>query len=222
MHDSARARERGFTVIEAMVVVAIVGASLMAFLALGTRPPRARVASLAFAAALAETRALAMANAAVPLPGGPSSGATLSVMQSGKSSIAYVYRSRPIPGAAPLVRDAGLPPIDFGAIVTLANGTHAPQPFSVFVSSAGYASIAPDFAYDPARPQTLANDPGCDERGVVAVTVEAGMERESHAVDCRFTAFEVDVPLDAATLAEANGSIARRPPIVPTERGPVR
>jgi len=216
MHPTARRGERGFTLLETAVVLMLVSAGLIAFVTLGPRPPRAHAAALSFSAAIAETRALAMANAGVPEPGGPSTGATLSVVQTETSSIAYVYRSRPIPGSAPLVRDAGLPPFHLGAVLTLPNATKAPQPFSIFVSSAGYASIAPNFAYDPREQQTLPSDPGCDETGVVAITATAGNVAESHPLECRFTAFAADVPLDAATLATANASIARRAPIVPS------
>jgi len=102
-----------------------------------------------------------------------------------------VYRSRPIAGTPPLDRDLGFPARSLPVTVTVPGLTRAGQPFSIFVSSSGYASVAANYAYDPSRPQMLANDPGCNDDGLtIAVTDETGTE--IHAFACRGARYDAE------------------------------
>lgn len=179
-------RQRGFSLIEALVVVGLMSAVLLGFAASrGARAPEAHVAALGLQAALAEARALAMSNADVS-----GSGATLSLEPERGGTVVSVYESRPIAGKSPPVVDGGFPPEHFAAKMTLAGAASAGQPFSIFVSSSGYASVEANYAYDPAHPVLLAADPGCDEAAGVAITVSDGVRSETHALDCRETQYE--------------------------------
>ena len=199
--DANRARERGATLLETLVALAIAGFALLAVAALrGAHPPQARAAALALQGALAETRNLAAANA--DATSGTPTGATLSVVPraSGGTQVT-VYASRPIAGAPPLHGDPGFPPIVLPASVTIPGLTVAGQPFAIVVSSAGYASIAAGFAYDPTQPRALATDPGCNEAAGVTIAVADDSSSETHAFECRTAQYDADTPRVAATRA---------------------
>lgn len=179
-------RQQGFSLIEALVVVGLMSGALLAVAAMrGTRPPEAHVAALGLQAALVEARSLAMSNADVA-----DSGATLSVEPERGGTVVTVYESRPIAGRSLPEVDGGFPPEHFGASMSLGGATAMSQPFSIFVSSSGYASVAANYAYDPAHPVLLSADPGCDEATGVAITVSDGVRSETHALDCRETQYE--------------------------------
>jgi type II secretory pathway pseudopilin PulG len=179
-------RQRGFSLIEALVVVGLMSGVLLAVAAMrGTRPPAAHVAALGLQAALAEARSLAMSNADVT-----ASGATVSVEPERGGTVVTVYESRPIAGRTPPELDAGFPPQHYGASMTLGGAAAAGQPFAIFVSSSGYASVAANYAYDSAHPVLLSADPGCDEAAGVAITISDGIRSETHALDCRETQYE--------------------------------
>jgi type II secretory pathway pseudopilin PulG len=180
-----RSAERGFTLLDTLVALAIASFTLLAVAALhGFQPPEHRVAAMALQGALAETRALAASNAATTTS--TPTGATLTVvpLASGGTRIA-VFAARPIAGAAPLVADAGFPPIVLPVAITLPGLTVAGEPFTILVSSSGYASVAPNYGYDPARPRALANDPGCDEARGVTIAIADDSSSETHAFECR-------------------------------------
>jgi len=167
--------------VEVLLVVALLGAVVgVAAATRGTRPPRTRTAVLQLRAALVETRALAMSN-----PGLPGSGATLSVKPSGSDTVIAVYKSRPIAGSILPIADVGFPKRRVPASIVLAGGGGALQPFSILVSSSGYASVQEDYFFDPQRPATLTSDPGCDERDGVAIIVRDEVRSERHILDCR-------------------------------------
>jgi len=190
-----RRAERGFSLLEVTVTLAIVSALLLALTAVrGARPPQTHVAALQLQAALAETRALAMANAGLTNADNSSTGATLSVVPGAHDTTLTVFRSRPIAGRSAPVRDRGLPPIHVPAQLNVA-GSSPTQPFSIFVSSSGYASVAPGYAYDADVPSTFPSDPGCDETRGVAIVVSIASEVESHPFDCRGATYEANTVL---------------------------
>jgi type II secretory pathway pseudopilin PulG len=192
-----RSVQRGFTLLDTLVALAIAGFTLLAVAALhGFQPPEHRVAAMTLQGALAETRALAASNAATTM--GTPTGATLTVvpLASGGTRIA-VFAARPIPGAAPLSTDAGFPPVVLPVAITLPGLTVAGEPFTILVASSGYASIAPNYAYDPARPRALATDPGCDETSGVTIAIADDASSETHAFECRGAEY------DATTAAPA-------------------
>lgn len=166
---------------EVLLVVTLLGAVVgVAAATRGTQPPRTRAAVLQLRAALAETRALAMSDA-----GFAGSGATLSLRPSGGDTVIAVYKSRPITGSTLPTSDVGFPSRRVSASIVLASGGGALQPFSILVSSSGYASVQEDYFYDPQRPSTLTSDPGCDERDGVAIVVRDQVRSERHVLDCR-------------------------------------
>jgi len=183
---------RGFTLLETLVAISIVSlAALAASPFLGVRSPHRHLEARMLQSALAETRALAEANAATTLAA--AGGATLVIepLAGGSTTRLTVYRSRPIAGTPPLERDIGFPARELPVTVTVPGLAREGQPFSIFVSSSGYASIAANYAYDPAHPQTLANDPGCNDDGLtIAVTDDTGTE--THPFACRGARYDAD------------------------------
>jgi type II secretory pathway pseudopilin PulG len=195
--------ERGFTLIDTLVALAVVGVALVAILgARGAHPPERRIAALALQGALAETRALAGANA--DLTSRMPTGATLTVvpLASGGTRLA-VFASRPIAGTPPLARDAGFPPLTLPVAITIPGLTLVGQPFTILVSSAGYASIAGNYAYDPARPRSLAADPGCNEADGVTIAIADEASSEVHPFECRGARYDANTPAASATGAES-------------------
>jgi len=186
--------ERGFTLLETMIMTAIVGFALLAFAAFsGFEAPQRRVAALALQGALAETRALAEANA--DATSSTPTGATLTVtpLPDGRTSKLTIYLSRPITGAPTLTTDPGVPPEHLPVRFNVPGLTALGEPFTILVSSSGYASIAPKYAYDPAHPVTLDSDPGCDEAHGVQIAVSDDVASEAHPFDCREARYEADV-----------------------------
>jgi type II secretory pathway pseudopilin PulG len=213
------AGERGFTLLETMIMTAIVGFTLLAFAAFsGFGPPRRRVAALALQGALAETRALAEANA--DATSSTPTGATLTVdpLPDGHGSKLTIYVSRPIPGAPALTTDPGMPPERVPVRFNVAGLTAIGEPFTILVSSSGYASIAPNYAYDPAHPVALASDPGCDEAHGVLIAVSDDVASDAHPFDCREARYEADVRPTSAPSGVPGGPGPAGPP--PPERGP--
>jgi type II secretory pathway pseudopilin PulG len=183
---------RGFTLVKTLVAISLVSlAALAASSLLGTHSPDRHLAARTLQSTLAETRALAEANAATTLAS--AGGATLVVepLSGVATTRLTVYRSRPIAGTPPLVRDLGFPARSLPVAITVPGLTHAGQPFSVFISSSGYASVAANYAYDPSHPQTLANDPGCNDDGLtIAIADDTGTE--THPFACRGARYDVD------------------------------
>ena len=188
-------RQRGFSLIEILLVVTLMGALLVGALAVrGEREPNVHIAALAVQAALEETRALAMSNAAVG-----TSGATLTLAPLGTDTVLTVYKSRPIAGSAPPTEDQGFTARSYPVTIEMAGGPDAQQPFSIFISSSGYASVKTGYAYEPARPVMLPSDPGCDESRGMAITISDGYRTETHSLDCREAQYEASAPLPSPT-----------------------
>ncbi len=204
-------RQRGFTIVEVMVVVAVLTMMLLAVGVAGAKRHQTHPAGLALQAAFAEARALAMstgnaADSVVP------TGATVSIApdalaKSGHGSIIRVYRSRPIvytgvgPGrgtaATPLVQDVGFPTARVGASIRLTqtSGATIATPMTILVSQSGYTSIIGGYAYDPANARTFRTDPGCDERGVTITTDDGSPHTETYPFTCRDAVLSVDHPV---------------------------
>jgi prepilin-type N-terminal cleavage/methylation domain-containing protein len=190
-----RAAERGFTVVELLVALAITAAALLGVMALrGGTPPERRTAAIALQGALAETRALAASQANVT--GKTPTGATLSVVPVGANATRVsIFASRPIAGAPPLAPDTGFAPLTLPVTLAIPGSAPAGTPFAILVSSAGYASVAAGYAYDPARPMPLASDPGCDETHGVTIAIVDAAGTDAHAFECRTAAYDADTSL---------------------------
>jgi hypothetical protein len=193
------AKQRGFTVLETAVGIAILSAFVLATASLGSRPPQAHAAAIGLEAALVEARSVAVATADQTDPAWPT-GATVYVAPDPANagrSVVSVYRSRPIPngnpGAAsgPLSADAGFPPEHLAAALSVRNGVAASAaPFAILVSSSGYASVAAPLAWDPgASGARLTADPGCME-DAVTIAADDGTRTESHPLSCRDASFD--------------------------------
>ena len=194
--------QRGFTLIDTLVTTSIVGLALLAVTALhGSRPPQRRAAALALQSALAETRALAASNADVTAAAPTGATLTIAPLPAESGTRLAVFSSRPMVGAPPLVADAGFPPMTVPVTIGIPGQTTAGQPFTIFVSSSGYASIAANYAYDPAQPRALASDPGCDETNGVTISISDAVSTDTHPFSCREARYDVD-----ASVAQASPS----------------
>ncbi|GAC1309393.1 MAG: hypothetical protein NVSMB21_15880 [Vulcanimicrobiaceae bacterium] len=199
-------RQRGYTMLELVVIVALLGLSLVATAAsMGARVPRAHPAELALQAALVDARALAastgnVTNSAV------ATGATVTVDRdprdrSGYGSIIRVFRSRPIPytggpgfgpaATAPnrLLQDTGFATAYVGATFhlsdTSATGGLTDRPFTILISTSGYASVLRGYLYDPAANNYFRSpDPGCRD-GAVSIVADDGVRRDGAPFSCR-------------------------------------
>lgn len=187
--------QRGFSLVETLIVVALIAGAILSVGAVrGAQLPQTHVAALGLQAAMAETRALAMSNADFTR-----SGATLNVVPSENGTLVSVYDSRPIEGEQPPTADSGFPAVRYPVTMNV-EGTAPGEPFAILVSSSGYASVALNYSYNPQRPVPLANDPGCDEKNGVAISVSDDTRIETHPLTCREAQYEaVTSPSPAAT-----------------------
>ncbi len=200
--------ERGFTLLEIVVAVAILSVMTIALSSLLTPHSATHPAMLAMQAALAEARDVAMITGDATNPLVPT-GATVSVKHdpldpSGHGSVITVYRSRPIyyrgvgPGqnykADTLVQDSGMPRQRVRADFTISsNSTSSSAPFSILISQSGFASIVKGYAYDPANKTWYAGDPGCDESGVT-ISATDGAVTETDPFVCHDSLLQIEKP----------------------------
>jgi prepilin-type N-terminal cleavage/methylation domain-containing protein len=203
----AAQHERGFTLLEVMIAVAILSMMTIVLSTFAAPHSTTHPAMLVMQAALAEARDVAMITGDATNPLVPT-GATISVKHdpldpSGHGSVITIYRSRPIayrgvgPGqnytADTLVQDPGMPRQRVRAdyhISSASLGTIS-TPFSILVSQSGFASIVKGYAYDPAHKMTIFVDPGCDESGVtISATDGAFTEKDPFACHDALLQFE--------------------------------
>lgn len=205
----AAQHERGFTLLEVMVAVAILSIMTIVLSTFAAPHPMTHPAMLAMQAALAEARDLAMVTGDATNPLVPT-GATISVKHdpldpSGHGSVIAIYRSRPIsyrgvgPGqnykADTLVQDPGMPRQHVRADFQISSASLGtiPTPFSILVSQSGFASIVKGYAYDPENKMTIAADPGCDESGVT-ISATDGVFTEKDPFTCHDAVLQLEKP----------------------------
>ena len=201
--------QRGFTLLEVVVAVAILSMMTIVLSTFAAPHPTTHPAMLAMQAALAEARDVAMVTGDATNPLVPT-GATVSVKHdpldpSGHGSIITIYRSRPIayhgvgPGqnyrADTLVQDPGMPRQRVRADFQISSASlkMISTPFSILVSQSGFASIVAAYAYDPANKKTIPSDPGCDESGVTIAATD-GAFTEKAPFTCHDSVLQLEKP----------------------------
>ena len=199
--------ERGFTLLEVVVAVAILSTMTIALSSFLAPHSTTHPAMLAMQAALAEARDVAMITGDATNPLVPT-GATVSVKHdpldpSGHGSVITVYRSRPIyyrgvgPGqnfkADTLLQDPGMPRQRVRADFQISSFGTVSTPFSILVSQSGFASIVKGYAYDPADRAWFSSDPGCDEGGVT-ISATDGSFTETDPFTCHDSLLQLEKP----------------------------
>lgn len=183
----------------------------------GARIPRAHPAASTLQAALVDARVLAartgsITNSVVP------TGATVTVGidpsdRSGFGSIIKVYRSRPIPFVSPdgvgrptppnaLTQDIGFPTARVGATFRITERLKdaTERPFTILISTSGYASILRNYLYDPVSNNYYSGtDPGCTDGGVT-IAADDGMpvDMVSAPFSCRGAVLQMKAPAYAS------------------------
>jgi type II secretory pathway pseudopilin PulG len=185
------------TLLEVVVLVAIVAiVSALGYAALAQRPAQARSTAVAFAALVAQARALAA------ITGGPDgSGASIAVIREGDDYVATLYAFRPILGAgrAP-VAEPNTPPLRTPTALELVqpNGPIEP-PFALFFSASGHASAQAPFRVGVDAP--LAAEPVCPlETGIVVAFID-GVHNQSHSISCEMAQLDLDT-WEAVTVVQ--------------------
>ncbi len=191
-------RARGFTVVDLLVATAILSGFVLATAFNFSRPPELHPAALALQAALVEGRSLAMAFGQISdAPGSVGfsglDGATVTLTPDpgdAAGTVIGVWRSRPQASGDPLVPDPGFPPQHIPARFT--SSTAGAEPFSILISSAGYASVQGRFPATLPPPNSLTTDPGCHENGE-AISVSSGGASETHRFECREAVYDASI-----------------------------
>jgi type II secretory pathway pseudopilin PulG len=190
--------ERGFTVVDMLVATAILAGLVLVTAFNFSRPPKLHPAALALQAALSEGRSLATTFGQISDVRGSVGfsgldGATVTITPDpldADRSVISVWRSRPRSNGDPLTLDPGFPPQHVP--VRFTSSTAGPEPFSVLISSAGYASIQGGFPSELPPPNTLETDPGCREEGE-SIAVVDGSQTETHRIECREGIYDASV-----------------------------
>ena len=190
--------ERGFTVVDMLVATAILAGFVIVTAFNFSRPPKLHPAALALQAALVEGRSLAMTFGQISdVAGAPGfaglDGATVTITPdpaNAQGSVIEVWRSRPRMNGDPLTPDPGFPPQRVP--VRYISSTAGAVPFSILISSAGYASIQRQFPGTLPPPNSLAEDPGCHEAGEFISVVDGG-QSETHRIECREGTYDTSV-----------------------------
>jgi hypothetical protein len=191
-------RERGFVAADMLVAMAILVGFFLVTAFNFSRPPRLHPAALALQAALVEGRSLAMTFGQISdVAGGAGfsglDGATVTVTPdpaNAQGSVISVWRSRPQMNGDPLTPDPGFPPQHVP--LRFISSTVGAEPFSILISSAGYASIQGKFPTALPPPNALATDPGCHEAGETITVVDV-MQTETHRFECREGIYDASV-----------------------------
>jgi hypothetical protein len=204
-----KASEAGFGLVDLIISMAVATALLLiASSTFGMRRPSLHPAVLALQASLAEAHAVAALQQADGTDLGLPTGATVSIdvdpAVAGHSTIA-VFRSRPVEnpnlsltGAPPITLvlppDTGFPRQSVPVLFTINQVGKASYTgrFTILISSAGYTSIVPNYAYGTDR-ATLTSDPSCSEGGT-SIAASTGMQSESHPFDCRTATYDASAP----------------------------
>ena len=205
-------KERGFTLFETMIGVAILMIALTGVASsLSTKPGSTRAAAFDLQAAVAEARSVAAMDAAKSLDplaaahGTAGTGATVGVVPSGSGGVVItVYRGRPVEGApgwptsdehfAPITTQAGMSVAD-------ANGRAGEPPFAILVTSAGVASIAPDYDFRSHTGFGISGDPGCPGGERAEISVTSLGTSQTHELSCREASYDAAT---AVTMARPN------------------
>jgi hypothetical protein len=196
--DDEMRRERGFVVADMLVAMTILVGFVLVTAYNFSRPSRLHPAALALQAALVEGRSLAMTFGQISDAAGSAGfsgldGATVTITPDPadpQGSVIAVWRSRPRMNGDPLTADPGFPPQHVPLRYT--SSTAGAEPFSILISSAGYASIQGHFPPTLPPPNVLETDPGCLETGETISVVEV-MQTETHRFECREGTYDASV-----------------------------
>ncbi len=192
-------RERGFGVVDLLVATGILAGFVLVTAFNLSRPPTLHPGALALQSALVEGRSLAMTFGQISdVAGGVGfaglDGATVTVTRDPADpqhgSVIAVWRSRPRTSGDPLTADPGFPPQRVP--VTFTSSTAGTEPFSILISSSGYASIQGRYPTALPPPNSLATDPGCHEDGESISVVDAA-QSETHRLECREGVYDASV-----------------------------
>jgi hypothetical protein len=158
---------------------------------LGQRPAQARATAVAFAALVADARALA----AVTGDASGGTGATIAITREGEFSVARLYANRPIRGvSASPTRALNTPPLRTTTKLAMLekNGPVEP-PFALFFSASGHLSAYAPFVVgsDPG----LAAEPDCPLATGVIIAFIDGVHNGAHALSCELARLDLDTTL---------------------------